>query len=73
MSRIKEEFTLTFGDHIVWVINEGTKCFKDQNPEALPDLKDVIRESLIAGDCDGFIPYNNFESAVKWELVEDID
>ena len=43
--------------------------FKDQGKDALEGLKDIITGELKADKKDGFIPYDNFECSIKWEVV----
>ena len=44
--------------------------FKDQNETALEDLKGLITGELKADKKDGFIPYDNFECSINWEVLK---
>ena len=61
--------TFTYTDDLqIEVVNEGTAKFEDQKPQALIDLKSWISDEIKAGNIDGWMPYNNFESSVTWKI-----
>ena len=64
-----ETFELSLNDCKVKVKHHCKKTFKDQNPKAIEDLKQFIKEQLKVNKKDGFIPYDNFECSVKWCVV----
>jgi len=50
------------------VDRETGKLFQDQKT-GLEDLKAFIRDEIVfQNKSNGFIPYNNFESSVTWEV-----
>ena len=49
------------------VQNDGIKKFKNQNPQALPDMEDFITEQVRKGETTGWLPYANFESSIEWK------
>ncbi len=64
-----ETFELSLNDSNVKVEHQCKKIFKDQNPKAIEDLKQFIKNELKANKKDGFIPYDNFECSVNWSVV----
>ena len=64
-----ETFELSLNDSKVKVEHHCKKIFKDQNPKAMEDLKQFIREQLKVNKKQGFIPYDNFECSVNWSVV----
>ena len=64
-----ETFELSLNDSNVKVEHHCKKTFKEQNPQAIEDLKELIKEQLKANKKDGFIPYDNFECSVNWSVV----
>lgn len=54
-----------------WDITTGRSIHKQTT--GLKDLKSFIYDEIIFQNKDsGFIPYNNFESAVNWEIVKEV-
>ncbi len=66
---INETFELSLNDRLVKIDHHCKKVFKDQSKDALEGLKDIITGELKADKKDGFIPYDNFECSIKWEVV----
>jgi hypothetical protein len=66
---INETFELSLNDRLVKIDHHCKKMFKDQGKDALEGLKDIITGELKADKKDGFIPYDNFECSIKWEVV----
>ena len=64
-----ETLELSLNDCKVKVEHHCKKIFKDQNPKAMEDLKQFIREQLKVNKKQGFIPYDNFECSVNWSVV----
>jgi len=75
MTRIKETFLLKCGtkkgNKKVEILNDGTKKFRDQNKDAIRDLRTLLTEKIDEGEFEGWFPYNNFESSVTWEVQGD--
>ena len=67
---IHETFELSLNDRLVKIDHHCKKMFKDQNETALEDLKGLITGELKADKKDGFIPYDNFECSINWEVLK---
>ena len=67
---INETLELSLNDSKVKVEHHCKKIFKDQKPQAIKDLKQFIKEELKADKKDGFIPYDNFDCSVHWNIVK---
>ena len=64
-----ETLTFTINNKKVKAIHKGTKLFKEQK-NGLNELKAFIRDEIVfQNKSKGFIPYNNFESSVNWEII----
>lgn len=67
--RVSETFNVKVNDKVTFeVLNEGTKLFNDMAPQAKTDLEDFLKEQAEAGKMEGFLPYNNFESSIRWKI-----
>lgn len=63
-----ETLTFTINNKKIKAVHKGTKLFKDQK-NGLNELKAFIRDEIVfQNKSKGFIPYNNFESSVHWEI-----
>lgn len=65
----KETFQLEIRGRTFEVDHEGTKSFRQQSENCRIDLEKVIEDYIDRGEYSGFVPYNNFESSVKWRVV----
>jgi hypothetical protein len=46
------------------------RAFKDQ-VKGLDDLKAFVRDEIVfQSKSSGFIPYNNFESSISWNVIK---
>ena len=66
---INEILELSLNNCKVKVEHHCKKIFKDQNPKAIEDLKQFIKDQLKANKKEGFIPYDSFECSVNWSVV----
>jgi len=67
---INETITFTIDKKKVKAIHQGTKAFKDQKT-GLNDLKAFVKDEIVfQSKSSGFIPYNNFESSISWNVVK---
>lgn len=66
-----ENFTLEVSGKKISVRHNfsGWKPFSEQAPQALEDLKEIIKEDLQNNITKGCIPYNNFECLIEWDVV----
>tara|TARA_Y100000401_G_C8267713_1_gene196671 strand:- start:322 stop:651 length:330 start_codon:yes stop_codon:yes gene_type:complete len=67
---ISEDFELSLNGEKIKVKHHCKKTFKDQNPQAIEDLKSHIESELKENKKDGFIPYDNFECSVHWNIID---
>ena len=67
---INEDFELSLNGKKIKVKHHCKKAFKDQNPQAIEDLKQFITSELKLNKKDGFIPYDNFECSIHWNVEE---
>ena len=65
---INEDLELSLDGEKIKVKHHCKKAFKDQNPQAIEDLKQVITSELKLNKKDGFIPYDNFECSIHWNV-----
>ena len=65
----KETFQLEIRGRTFEVDHEGTKRFADQSENSRMDLEKVIEDYIDRGEYSGFVPYNNFESCVRWRVI----
>ena len=68
---INEDFELSLNGVKVKIGHHCKKTFKNQKPKAIEDLKSHIECELKENKKDGFIPYDNFECSVHWNIIED--
>ena len=68
---INEDFELSLNGVMVKIGHHCKKTFKNQKPKAIEDLKSHIECELKENKKDGFIPYDNFECSVHWNIIED--
>ena len=67
---IDETLTFTIDNKKVKAIHKGTKAFKDQ-AKGLDELKAFVKDEIVfQNKSSGFIPYNNFESSVEWNIIK---
>ena len=67
---INETITFTIDKKKVKAIHKGTKAFKDQ-AKGLDELKAFVKDEIVfQSKNSGFIPYNNFESSISWNVVK---
>ena len=67
---INEFFEIILNGHKIKIIHTGFKPLKNQK-NGFKDVKDCIKESItIDGNLEGFIPYNNFECSITWEIIQ---
>ena len=67
---VHETLKLSINNQSIKIDHICKSMFKDQNKNALEDLKEVIIGELKADKKDGFIPYDNFECSVTWEAIK---
>jgi len=65
---INEDFELFLNGEKIKVKHHCKKKFEDQNPQAIEDLKQVIISELKLNKKEGFIPYDNFECSINWNI-----
>ena len=64
-----ETITFTINKKKVKATHQGFKLMKDQKT-GLEDLKKFIYDEIVfQNKSKGFIPYNNFECFVDWDIV----
>ena len=69
MTKIKETFAINVADQTVLINHDGYKFLCDQE-EGIKEVKEAIKFSIEKdGNSDGFMPYDNFECSVKWEIL----
>lgn len=69
MKRILEKFAISVADQTVLITHDGYKFLCNQE-DAQKEIKEAIKFSIEKdGNSDGFMPYNNFECSVKWEII----
>ena len=69
MKRILEKFAINVADQTVMITHDGYKFLCNQE-DAQKEIKEAIKFSIEKdGNSDGFMPYNNFECSVKWEVI----
>jgi|TARA_R110000822_G_scaffold35294_2_gene99585 hypothetical protein len=65
----KEILKIKINNKTVRIIHEGFKLFKEQK-DGLNELKVSIYDQVVFGNkTKGFIPYNNFECSIDWNIV----
>ena len=71
MTQEKLEFTINKKRvKIVHDYSGSGRAFKDQEDGA-DQIKAFLKDEIIFGEkTNGFIPYNNFESSVTWEVLK---
>ena len=65
---IDEKLEINISGKIVQVIHSGFKYLKNQD-DGLNEVKKAIEEEIKLNKDNGFIPYNNFECFVKWDVI----
>ena len=69
MKKILEKFAINVADQTVLITHDGYKFLCNQE-DAQKEIKEAIKFSIEKdGNTDGFMPYNNFECSVKWEVI----
>ena len=69
MKKILEKFAISVADQTVLITHDGYKFLCNQE-DAQKEIKEAIKFSIEKdGNSDGFMPYNNFECSVKWEVI----
>ena len=69
MTRIQEKFTINVANQTVLITHNGYKFLRDQK-NAKKEIKEAIKFSIEKdGNTDGFMPYDNFDCSVKWEII----
>lgn len=69
MKKILEKFAINVADQTVMITHDGYKFLCNQE-DAQKEIKEAIKFSIEKdGNSDGFMPYNNFECSVKWEVI----
>ena len=69
MKMIDEKLEINISGKIVQVIHSGFKYLKNQDG-GLNEVKTAIEEEIKLNQDNGFIPYNNFECSIKWEVIK---
>lgn len=69
MRKIKETFGINVAGKTVLVFHDGYKFLCDQE-DGIKEVTEAIKESIEKTKAEnGFMPYDNFECAVRWEVV----
>ena len=69
MKKIKEAFEMNIAGQRVLINHDGYKYLCDQE-DGIKEVREAIKFSIEKdGNSDGFMPYDNFECSVKWEIV----
>tara|TARA_R110000803_G_scaffold191469_1_gene254135 strand:+ start:278 stop:484 length:207 start_codon:yes stop_codon:yes gene_type:complete len=65
----KETINITINKKKVKILHKSKRLF-DEQKEGLKQLKQFLYDEIVFQQKNnGFIPYNNFESSVEWEVV----
>jgi len=69
MKKILEKFAINVADQTILITHDGYKFLCNQE-DAQKEIKEAIKFSIEKdGNSDGFMPYNNFECSIKWEII----
>ena len=69
MNKIKETFAINVAGKTVLINHDGYKFLCDQE-DGIKEVTEAIKFSIEKDEnSDGFMPYDNFECSVKWEIV----
>lgn len=69
MTRIQEKFAINVANQTVLITHDGYKFLCNQE-NAQKEIKEAIKFSIEKdGNTDGFMPYDNFDCSVKWEII----
>ena len=69
MKKILEKFAINVADQTVLITHDGYKFLCNQE-DGIKEVTEAIKFSIEKdGNSDGFMPYNNFECSVKWEVI----
>ena len=69
MKKILEKFAINVADQTVLITHDGYKFLCNQE-DGIKEVTEAIKFSIEKnGNSDGFMPYNNFECSVKWEII----
>tara|TARA_R110002020_G_scaffold203725_1_gene407503 strand:- start:1318 stop:1548 length:231 start_codon:yes stop_codon:yes gene_type:complete len=65
----KETINITINKKKVKILHKSERLF-DEQKEGLKQLKQFLYDEIVFQQKNnGFIPYNNFESSVEWEVA----
>tara|TARA_S200002703_G_scaffold96879_1_gene83714 strand:- start:150 stop:386 length:237 start_codon:yes stop_codon:yes gene_type:complete len=68
MKKINEKLEINISGQTIQISHNGFKYLKNQDG-GLNEVKTAIEEEIKLNKDNGFMPYNNFECAIKWEVI----
>jgi hypothetical protein len=65
----KEIINITINKKKIKIVHKSEKLFNEQK-DGLKQLKQFLFDEIVFQQKNsGFIPYNNFESSIEWEVA----
>ena len=68
MKKINEKLEINISGQTIQISHNGFKYLKNQDG-GLNEVKTAIEEEIKLNKDNGFMPYNNFECAIKWKVI----